>query len=120
MNILDVFTSRFVVTEDLKGIPHDVTITKLESQKLGENEEPKLIVHTREFKKPFVMGIMNARTIVRLHGSDSAEIVGKRITIYPSEWMMDGVPTPCMKVKPKAPPEATATKSPARKKKPRL
>lgn len=93
---------------DLQGKDCTVTIEKVsqgELTALGGRKSKKPLCFFREGreKKPLALNSTNCKTIAALYGNDTADWIGKRITIYPTTTTMAGDTVDCIRVRPSVP-----------------
>lgn len=85
MKISQVFPTKYVAAADLNG--KDVTLTikgvRLEEMVTHKDEKVKKpVVWFEKASKGFVLNVTNAKVIAALHGDETDDWTGKRITIY--------------------------------------
>lgn len=103
-----VLTIRRVVVEDLKterGTERKPVVYFVETQRKAEKD------HTDE--KRLVLNKTNATTIAAMHGNEVNAWNGKRITLYAAPVSAFGKEVEAIRVRPTAPPSATAPTDPA-------
>src|ERR1700721_2246459 len=81
----DVYPSKHIKCEDLKGKDHTVRIKEVTLEKLGDEEKPVCWFYQRE--KGLVLNQTNWDIIEDLHGPESDDWTGKSITLYPTRVM---------------------------------
>jgi hypothetical protein len=84
-----------------------VTIDHVDFHEVGEEKQNKGVLYYQEFKRAMVLNRTNLRRIIGLHGTETEEWIGKRITLYPSETDFAGRTVPCIRVREKAPTSPT-------------
>lgn len=86
MKISQLFPSKYVKAQDLNGKTVTLTMAKLVIEELGHGaeKERKPVLYFQKATKGMILNATNARTIAALHGDDSIEWEGKRISIYPT------------------------------------
>lgn len=93
---------------DLQGKDVTVTIDRVtagELTALGGRKSRKPLCYFREGreKKPLALNATNCKAIAAMYGNDTADWVGKRITIYPTTTQMAGETVECIRVRPGVP-----------------
>ncbi|MBN2548826.1 MAG: hypothetical protein JXB15_06700 [Anaerolineales bacterium] len=95
MKVKDMFPSKFVKGDDLKG-PTVVTIARVvaeEMYKPGVGQVTGYVLYTQEGKKGIVLSRVLAGQIAQaLKTEETEEWSGKRITLYPHPLTVAGVP----------------------------
>lgn len=95
-------------------LPGDVVVT-ISEVKAGEvvgnggRKAKKPIVRFEGKEKALLCNKTNAKTIAALYGNDTANWVGKRITLYPTKTQMGGEEVDAIRVRPAAPKGRAAT-----------
>ena len=100
-----MYDRNYIAAFDLNGKDVTLEIEKVEgvtltSQK-GTNKKP--VVRFKGAEKGFVLNKTNGRVISRLFGNDTAQWVGKSITLYPSTVEAGGETMDCIRVRPSVP-----------------
>lgn len=87
MNINKVFPSRFLKAEDLNGKDFVLVVRTVVMEKLGSppNVDEKPVLYFEGAKKGLVLNKTNAMTIASIHGPETDNWKGKKITIYPTQ-----------------------------------
>lgn len=104
---------------DLAGKDVTVTIDRVTAGELtamGGRKSKKPLCWFKEGreKKPLALNSTNCKAIAQLYGNDTAEWIGKRITIYPTQTQMAGETVDCIRVRPQAPaPKANGAPEPS-------
>lgn len=101
-----MFDRDYIGSWDLGGKDVTVTISKVLAGELtaqGGRKSRKPIVYFEGKEKGFVLNKTNAKTIAGLYGTDTAEWVGKGITIYATTTQMGGDTVDCIRVRPVMP-----------------
>lgn len=96
MRINDAFPSKYLAAADLNGKTITVTIDTIQMEEVGEDHKP--VVYFRGAKKGMVLNKTNASTISRMHGQDTDDWIGKRISIWPTQTDFRGDTVPCIRV----------------------
>src|SRR5262245_22649845 len=81
-----------------------VTITKVDPGTVGgqkgRKKEKKAILHFREFPRPMVCNVTNAKAIAGMYGVHVEKWIGKRITLYPTTTTFGSETVDCIRVRP--------------------
>lgn len=83
---------------DLQGESQG-TIVGVELAAVGEEKTIKGVVRFEEFTRGFVLNRTNLKRIIRQHGSETDDWIGKTITLYASETEFKGESVPCIRVR---------------------
>jgi hypothetical protein len=102
-----LFDPRFIGSWDLNG---DTNVV-MKSMSIEEMNDPddagstvqRPVVAFENAKKGWVLNATNAATIAKLHGTDTDDWRGKKITIYPTTCKAFGAVVDCIRVKEKVP-----------------
>lgn len=96
-----MFRSQWFTAAELDGKEMPVTIREVTVEKVknqsGEEECPT--VHFAEHPKPLVLNKTNAKAIAARHGTDTADWVGKSVTLRESVTTFGGEEVPCVRIK---------------------
>ncbi len=84
MKLNEVFPSRFLKCEDLKGKELDLKIKAITHEELGQDPIPKTIASFTTIDKCLVVNKTNWLVIASLHGEDDDDWPGKTIRLYPT------------------------------------
>jgi hypothetical protein len=112
MKLNEAFPSKFLSSDDLGGIDGDdtvVTLWNLRMDKVGLTDpKPKLIATVRldGDEKDFVINKTNAGTIAKIHGDDTDDWEGKKITLFVTEVEYQGKVMPGIRVRLRKPKDA--------------
>ena len=112
MRAVDLCPPPHLCAEDLEGQEQVVTIKDVDFEKVGEEREEKGVIFYREHKRGMVLNRTNLLRIIALHGDETDDWKGKRITLYPSEADFGGRTVPCIRVKEQVPDTPRATRTP--------
>ena len=106
-NIHDLFPSKYIKAEDLKGKKLKVTIEGYESVKIGKDKEEQTVLYLKGQKKQFVLNKTNALAIEEVLGTGEVEEwEHKKIVLYPTRVDFQGKRVPAIRVEvPEAEPE---------------
>lgn len=87
MKLSEAFPSKHIAAGDLGDADAPVTIkaVKLESMGEGAEAKDKLILSFHEMPKSMICNKTNAGTIAKIHGDDTDDWIGKRISLYATE-----------------------------------
>ena len=118
-----LFPGKYLRASDLKGM--DVTLTMSRDKEVSREElrmqgglkQKKPVLYFEETKesarrkgedeKRLALNKTNAATIAGLYGNDTADWPGKRITLYPTRTQCGGKEVDCIRIRDKAPEEAS-------------
>ena len=108
MKFSEMFPSKYVSAEDLRGqdvpvVIRDVLVEELAGDEGGHARKP--VVYFQGQQKGLVLNKTNAKTIAGLYGDETEHWRGKAITLYPSETQFRSEIRPCIRVR-GAPPSA--------------
>lgn len=102
-----MFDSNYVRSWDLGGKARTVVIERVEVGTLKDHKTnaTKKMPHVwfKGAKKPLGLNKTNSKTIATMYGNDTAQWIGKAITIYPTKTSVGGTETDCIRVKPQKP-----------------
>ncbi|MBN1851105.1 MAG: hypothetical protein JW829_00215 [Pirellulales bacterium] len=101
MRATDLCPSPHMEAADLGDKDVKVTIQGVSFDEVGEEKKTKGIIHFEEFDRGFVVNRTNLKRIMALHGPETNEWIGKKITLYPSETDFAGKTVPCIRVREK-------------------
>jgi hypothetical protein len=96
VNLDEMFPSRYVRGQDLQGRAVNVTINRIQPEKMRPNpqspELQKFVLYTSEGKKGVVLSKTLASQIAEILGSDeSDDWIGKKVTFFPVPMIVAGV-----------------------------
>lgn len=99
---------------DLQGKDCTVTIERVtggEIKGTGGKKSKKPLCYFRESKdkRPLGLNSTNCKTIAVMYGNDTAEWVGKRVTLYPTTTNFGGETVDCIRVRPGIPGDKAPT-----------
>ena len=112
-----LFPGRFMKAGEFQGKDVTLTVSDIELEELPQEkggDKPRGILSFRETKKKLVLNRTNGECIKGMFGRNPQEWIGKRVTLFPSEWNGE----PCIRVKGSpelAAPMAVEVKLPKRK-----
>ena len=91
-----MFPSRYIKGQDLQGRAMNVTITRIQPEKMRPNpqgpELDKFVLYVEEGKKGIVLSKTLASQIAQILGSDeSDDWIGKKVTLFPAPMNIAGV-----------------------------
>lgn len=92
MKVSQAFPSNFLKADDLNGQAVTVTISSVDLEEIGQgrDKEEKLVLKFQGKNKGMICNKTNANTIAKLHGDDTDQWIGQRITIAPREVEFQG------------------------------
>lgn len=109
-----LFPNEYLCAGDLNGADVTLTISRLEHEELRSNRgtemkwclyfaevEKKFADKKAKYNKKLVLNKTNAQTIAKLHGSETDEWVGKRITVYPTTCKLGSETVECVRIRKK-------------------
>lgn len=87
MKISEMFPRKYATGEDLQGKTLMLTIVGVKAEKMspqpGSPPVDKYVLFFQEAKKGIVLNRTLAEQIAAIHGPETDDWIGKRITIYP-------------------------------------
>ena len=111
MNVFECFPSKWIKAADLGGNEHDLTIDRVELERLDE-QTIKPVVFFVGHQKGLMLNRTNASTVADLYSPETEKWHGQRITIFPTVTDYRGASVECIRVRktaPSQPLEALAT-----------
>ena len=105
MNINTLYPSKYLSASDCEDEDLHLTIRGVRVEQVGEEQKPML--YFQESEKPLVLNKTNAKTVSTLHGAETNDWKGKRITLYSTEVEFGGKTQLGIRIRLKAP-KATA------------
>jgi hypothetical protein len=100
----ELFPSKYLKCEDLKGKPRVVQIEDAPVEPLKNNkgeEQTKIVLYFAGAKKALPLNMTNFDAVVDVTGcGDSKDWRGHRIELYPSKTQMGGKLVDCIRVRP--------------------
>ena len=108
LKISDLFTSRFLKSADIGDTDVVLTIETVELEVIsyGEQSEEKAVVYFDEIVKVLALNKINAMTISRLYGDDTAAWKTKQLTLYTTEVEYKGEPMMGIRIRLRSPGQA--------------
>ena len=109
MNVDDLFDSKYLKAEDLKGKARTVIIeteTELQFRERDGQEKRKIVLTFQHMKKGIILNRTNTFTIRDAYGSHTEQWVGREIILYPDMTFMGEKRVPCIRVRIPEPVEA--------------
>jgi hypothetical protein len=76
-----------------------LTMKAVQVETVGSDQVRKGVLFFEEFNRGWVLNKTNSRTIAALHGNETKQWKGKRITVYRSETPFAGKTVPCIRVR---------------------
>jgi hypothetical protein len=111
MNRNDAFPSRFFKAEDVKDKPAVVTIASVITERIGQDNQEKLIMLFEDSKKQLVINATNFDAIAEITGEDDSDNwAGYRIALVPKRVDFAGKKVDAIRVRA----AAQAPKTPAK------
>lgn len=110
MKMNDVFPSKFVKADDLKGKQVLCVISHVTVEKIGDDTKPVIYFQGKE--KGLVCNKTNFGRIAYVYGDESDEWTGKEIVLYPEMTDFQGKPMWAIRVKPPLPREPAPAPAP--------
>lgn len=102
MDIMSAFPSNYVKASDLQGREVEVAISHVTVEEIGGDRLP--VLHFQGAEKGLVLNKTNATNISMVHGQDTDNWAGRRVTLFPAVTDFNGRTVPCIRVKgPKGP-----------------
>lgn len=68
----------------------------------GGKKERRPVITFKDAKKRLVLNKTNAKSIAKLHGTDTNDWAGKQITMYPTKCMLGREQVDCIRIRDKA------------------
>jgi hypothetical protein len=104
MRISEAFPSKYLEGKTLDG-DLSLTIKHVEMETVGQGDDvdTKPVVYFNEVNKGLILNKTNANTVSHLHGDDTEDWIGKRITIFPTEVDFQGKQVMAIRVRLRAP-----------------
>lgn len=97
MNINNAFPSTYLKAADLQGKSVNIAIERVQFEELGG--EHKLIVYFIGSDRGLVLNKTNANIIAEMHGPETDDWHGKKITLYPARVEFQGKIVDAIRVK---------------------
>ena len=117
MRISDIYLSKYVKHQDLKGQEKTVRIRDCIEEELGQGNEKerKPVLYFEGQTKGFVCNKTNSAVIVEAYGDDTSAWTGRDIVLFVDpNVMFQGKVTPAIRVRvPQAAPQPTVQHAPA-------
>ena len=99
----EMFPSKFLKCEDLKGKPRVVQIEAAPAETLKSNkgeEQSKIVLYFVGAKKALPLNLTNFDAVAEVAGDDDTESwPGVRIELYPSTTMLGGKTVDCIRIR---------------------
>ena len=113
MKSSDIFASKYLKVDDLRGRDVTVVIDSVEIAQMPNGGQKKPAVYFRGKEKALVLNKTNFNTIVQVTGKDDTDDwKGESITLYPSETEFGGEMVDCIRVRRKKAPAAQEWQEP--------
>jgi len=114
MHYKAMFDNEYVGAWDLPaGRDAVVTIAKVEAKIIKSQRDPvkKPVVYFQGKERPMIFNKTNSKAVAKLYGTDTADWIGKRISLYATTTSAGGEEVECIRVRPQAPAESKPSKS---------
>jgi len=98
------FDDPYLRAGHLAGEAVTLTIREVKAENVGTDKVLRPVVYVEGQKKGIVFNKTNSKRVAALYGSDTAQWVGKRITIFPTTVEFAGEEVECIRVKKQVPP----------------
>jgi hypothetical protein len=108
-----IFPSRWIKSSDIGSNPKIATISKIEFELVGQDQEKKAVVSFQNTTKRLILNKTNAQILANLYGKEVMSWVGKRITLYCAEVQYRGTPCLAVRIKEEVPGTNKAESKPA-------
>lgn len=106
----EIYKSRSLTHDDLKGKRVNLTIKDVEIKKFDDGEKP--ILHFKESDKTFVLNKTNAKMLAMLTNQDDTDDwAGWKITLRPDMTSFNGRAMECIRIDSELPPQTNAAKA---------
>ena len=104
MNVDDMYSSKYLKSDDLKGRTVMVTIESLAKEEVGRDKDVEWVATLRGKDKRWVLNKTNLYLIAQIHGKETEDWPGKEVELYAGQTSMDG--KPCLGIRVRVPPPA--------------
>ena len=84
---------------DLEGADKTFTIKAVRFAVVGAEQVEKGVIDFDEVDRGFVLNRTNLKRVIKQHGGETDDWVGKELTLYPSETDFGGKTVPCIRVR---------------------
>jgi hypothetical protein len=109
----ELFPSRWIKSSDIGSTAKIATISKIDFELVGQDQEKKAVVSFQNTTKRLILNKTNAQTLANLYGKEIMSWVGKRITLYCAEVQYRGTPCLAVRIKEEVPGTPKADTKPA-------
>lgn len=109
MKMNDVFPSKYVKADDLKGKSALCIISHVTLEKIGDDTKP--VIYFQHKEKGLVCNKTNFGRIAFVYGDESDDWTGKEIVLYPEMTDFQGKPMWAIRVKPPEPRSSASTQN---------
>jgi hypothetical protein len=118
MHVRLMFPAEYLSSEDMEAAGRDVTLTisglDQEEVRTDKGKEQRWVLsfhelderHRKDNRQPrkrLILNKTNTKQIAKIHGSETNDWIGKRVTLYGTTCQAFGDTVPCIRVRPKAP-----------------
>ncbi len=110
MKFNDIFPSRFLKSEDLKGQDLVLTIAGVTMEEVGQERQMKAVLGFEKTDKCLVLNKTNGLTLASLHGNETDAWIGKRIALFPTRVPFGGKLVDTIRIRIKVPAASAADK----------
>jgi hypothetical protein len=110
---MTMFDSEYIGAWDLNGRDVVVTISRVQGMTItgeGGKKNKKPVIWFEGKEKGAIVNKTNAKAIAGMYGRDTAQWIGKRITLYPTQTQVGSETKECIRVRPTPPTEPTRGK----------
>jgi hypothetical protein len=98
-----LFPSKWLKCTDIPEAGLVATITSVDQEMVGDEEESKPVVSFKETAKGLVLNVTNFDLIAAWHGGDTIGWIGKRVTLYRTVTTYKGKPVNAIRIVAKQP-----------------
>jgi len=104
MKLSQVFSGDYLKASDLQGRDATVVIAEVKVKEFDDGN--KLLISFQGAKKSLVANKTNSNRIAMLYGDETADWIGKEVTLYVDIVDFQGKPTEAIRIKPPGKPQA--------------
>ena len=94
--------NRYLKASDLNGKNVTLTIKSAEREEIGFDKERKIVLGFANTEKLMVLNKTNGIAIAKMHGDETDDWIGKRITLCARNVEYQGTMVPALRVLPKS------------------
>jgi hypothetical protein len=99
MKISSAFPSKYLKAADLNGEEWELTIDRVEMERINERESPKPVLYFKGARKGMVCNKTNAQKIASNYGDDTDSWDGCRIVLFEDEVTFEGKQVKALRVR---------------------